>query len=116
MRELNNTMKKLEEYGLDLGDGIRDDIEEKYGTLGLMALESIPVAIGAVAGTIGRLTGSPEIIGVLPAIEIFAGSIPTHTARGFGRWTSGITLYGVGAALPYADKIYEVAQDLISRL
>ncbi|MCA9485433.1 MAG: hypothetical protein KC506_01155 [Nanoarchaeota archaeon] len=88
---------------------IRQEIREsKYGLLKLVGLEIVPVAMGAALGGIGRATGMNWIPAVPAVFAFYGGEI--GTVGGF----SNLVKYGLGVALPYADKVYYAAQELLN--
>ena len=104
---LQELAKEYEEMGLDWAEDIRDDIKNsKHGKLKLLALDSLGFLAGATISGIGRLTGNPEFIAVLPVMGLFQGTLP-QTSRGIKRFAKSYAKYFVGAALPYTDKIYD---------
>jgi hypothetical protein len=110
---LNDTIRRMEETGCDMANSIKEDVREsKHGKLKLLALEALPVAMGVTFSGIGRATGNPELIAVPPIMDLFFGALPSRSPRAVGRMLYGYTKYAIGAALPYADRIYMAAQSL----
>ena len=80
--------------------------KNKYYLLKLVGLEAIPLAMGATFGGIGRATGAHWVPAIPPAMDLI--SIGGCYATPKGLWS--LAKYGIGVALPYADKIYLVTQ------
>lgn len=79
--------------------------KSKHGLLKLAGIELIPVAMGASLGSLGRITGANWIPAIPLVMDAIGGGY--RSARSF--W--GLAKYGVGVALPYADKIYPIFQE-----
>ena len=78
----------------------------------------VPMVIAAAFGGIARVTETPELIATPFVMDIFFGGVPIGVARQPGdlrRWLYGYAIYAVGVSLPYADKIYTAAQNLIEK-
>lgn len=109
----NDEIRELEEIGCDIAEDIRKDLKEsKHGKLKLLVLEALPLATGAAMGGFGRAIGMPEIIAAPLLMDLFFGGLPSHSPRAAFGTFYGYAKYAIGAALPYADKIYMAAQSL----
>ena len=93
----------------EMANSIRKDIgESKHGLLKLVGIEIIPLAMGATLGGIGRATGEHWVPAVPICMDLMMHVTGYTSARGL--W--GLAKYGIGVALPYADKVYLAAQML----
>ena len=92
----------------EMADDFRQEIREsKHGLLKLVGIELIPIVMGASLARIGRATGEHWIPAVPIGIDLMMNATGYTSARGL--W--GLAKYGLGVALPYADKIYLAVQD-----
>ena len=73
----------------------------------------VNLAVGATLSGIGRATEHPELIATLPVLDTISGGLPEGLMRSPIETLLGYVPYAVGATLPYADKIYMVAQSLM---
>jgi cytochrome c biogenesis protein CcdA len=89
-------------------DDFRQEIREsKHGLLKLVGIELFPIAMGASLAGIGRATGAHWIPAVPVGIDLIGNATGYTSARGL----LGLAKYGLGVALPYADKIYLAVQE-----
>jgi len=72
----------------------------------------VNLAVGATLSGIGRATEHPELIATLPVLDTISGGLPDGLMRSPIETLLGYVPYAVGAALPYADKIYMALQSL----
>tara|TARA_Y100000310_G_C20303969_1_gene633101 strand:- start:165 stop:509 length:345 start_codon:yes stop_codon:yes gene_type:complete len=108
-----NDDQTLEEAIVEAKQEFREDLKDsKLGYLKLVAFESIPVVMGVSLGTIGRLTGMPELILAPPVIDIGIGGNIPHSYTGLKEFVGMYIKYGLGVALPYADKLPEIYDSL----
>jgi len=108
-----NYTQKMRKEAIEEGERIREDIRNsKHGLLKIIGLELFPVAWGASLGSLGRATGADWIPAVPLGMDLMVNATGYTTARGL--W--GLTKYGIGVALPYADKVYLAAQSLIDKI
>ena len=92
----------------EMADDFRQEIREsKHGLLKLVGIELIPIAMGASLAGIGRATGEHWIPAVPIGMDLIGGAPWLSSSRGL----RGLVKYGVGVALPYADKIYFAVQE-----
>jgi len=101
---MENLRNEYKEIAKDFRQEVR---ESKHGLLKLAGIELIPIAMGAGLGGIGRATGEHWIPAVPIGMDLMMNATGYTTARGL--W--GLAKYGVGVALPYADKIYLAVQE-----
>ena len=80
---------------------IRGDIRERWGLLGLLGLESIPLISGLTFSGIGKATGFQELPLVPIGMDFITNFEGYLTLRGL--WS--LTKYGIGVAIPYAGEI-----------
>ena len=107
--------RQMEDNALEVTDAFREDVKEsKYGTLKLLALDILPITVGASVSGVARLTGHPELIAVPPVMDLYGG-LPSHSPRAIGRTMWGYAKYALGASLPYIDKVSLVAQELLDK-
>ena len=83
----------------------------ELGLLKLIGIELISIAMGAALGGLGRATGEQWIPAVPIAMDLMWNAEGYTTPRGM----SGLAKYGIGVALPYADKIYQMAIPLLDK-
>ena len=93
------------------------ELAERGGTLERMdytpTMMLVNLAVGATLSGIGRATEQPELIATLPVLDTLSGGLPEGLMRSPIETLLGYVPYAVGAALPYADKIYMAAQSLM---
>ncbi|MEK6840826.1 MAG: hypothetical protein AABX79_02640 [Nanoarchaeota archaeon] len=112
-----DTIKELEETSCDIADSMRENIRSsKHGKLKILALESCSLISGIALGSIARASGTPEITVILPMMDFFLGGFPLHSQRAVRGRLYEYAKYAIGAALPYADKIYIAAKSLSDNL
>jgi len=98
---------EIREKAEEMRDNLRQEIREsKQGLLKLAGLEMLPFVWGASLGTIGRTTGVDWIPAIPLGMDLMHNCSEYFSLRGM--W--GLTKYGAGVALPYADVIYHVFQ------
>ena len=104
---MKNMYSDVRREAKEMADDFRQEIRDsKHGLLKLVGIELIPIAMGASLGGLGRATGEPLITTVPIVMDLMVNSTDYTSARGL--W--GLVKYGVGVALPYADKIYLAVQ------
>ena len=105
MRDMYSDMRR---EAKEMADDFRQEIREsKHGLLKLVGIELIPIAMGASLAGIGRATGEHWIPAVPIGMDLMMNATGYTSARGL--W--GLAKYGLGVALPYADKIYLAVQE-----
>ena len=101
---MEDMYSQMSREATEIADDFRQEIRESnHGLLKLAGIELIPIAMGASFGGIGRATGEHWI----PAVPALLSGQALGSIRGI--W--GLTKYGIGVALPYADKIYSAIQE-----
>ena len=108
---IKESQRGFEEMGCDIADELTEEIGENYGRVGLEIWSSLPVVVGAGVSLTGRALGADYLAIALPIFSWFAGGslFPTESARAMKRAAWGYAKYGVGAALPFTDRIYRNA-------
>ena len=77
----------------------------------IISPRATPIILGASLGGIGRATDEQWIPAAPLAMDLFWGA-KYNSARGL----LGLAEYGLGVALPYADKIYFVVEQNLPKL
>ena len=101
-------MDEIDEVADEIGRAIKEAVKEiktgirqsKHGLLKLIALETVPVVLGAGMAGIGRATGAEFLPAIPIAMDVLSGGL-TNPGR-----ILGLMKYRAGVALVYADKIY----------
>lgn len=113
---LDETMRDIEEGAADFRKEFMEDLKDSpHGRLKALAVGSIPVALGALMGGVGRITNTPELPAFYAALNLFLGGVPIHSGRAFGQAMWSLLKYSAGAAAVYADKLYPAAKSLVER-
>ncbi len=108
---MSEIFENLEDMAVDWREDLKESIRENHGQLGVFVFESIPAMIGGAVSGVSRLVGMPELIAVPPLMDLFFGGIPMFSNRAMNGYLKGNIKYAIGAAIPYADKIYFAACD-----
>ena len=107
-----NMYSEMRKQAKEMADDFRQEIREsKHGLLKLIGIELIPIAMGATLGGLGRATGEHWIPAVPIAMDLMGNAEGYTTPRGM----LGLAKYSIGVALPYADKIYQMAIPLLDK-
>jgi hypothetical protein len=110
MKRHDNYINRMRREARECGEQLRENIRHsKHGKWKIAGLEAIPLVMGATLGGIGRITGTDWIPAVPILMDFMTNAEGYITKRGM----IGLLKYGVGVALPYADKIYLMVNQII---